>query len=54
LGLNGRQQRALLGVRAKLTLRQFTREPGKIIGLIIGLLFFVPFVLGLSAASGAG
>lgn len=54
LGLNGRQQWALFKVRGKLTLRQFSREPGKLVGVVIAAVILLPIVMGLAAATVAG
>ena len=47
--INWRQQRALLALRGRLTLRQFMREPGQIFGVIVVIAVFVPLFLGLAA-----
>ncbi|MCA9983851.1 MAG: hypothetical protein KDE09_19180 [Anaerolineales bacterium] len=47
--VNWRQQRALLALRGRLTLRQFMREPGQIFGVIVVIAIFVPLFLGLAA-----
>jgi len=54
LGLDAARQRALWRVRVKLTLRQFSRQPGKIVGLVVSALFFVPLVLGAAFGSAIG
>lgn len=51
LGIDAAKQKALLQLRARLTIRQFTNEPGKLVGLLISALFFVPAVLALAVAS---
>lgn len=53
-GINGRQQRALFVVRGKLAMRQFVREPGKLLGLIIAALVFFPLVLGMAVLTVLG
>ena len=47
--LNWRQQRALLALRGRLTVRQIMREPGQIFGVIIVIAIFVPLFLALAA-----
>ena len=46
--VNWQQQRALLKLRGRLTLRQFMREPGKFIGVITVVAIFVPVFLALA------
>ncbi len=53
-GLDAARQQALWRVRVKLALRQFSRQPGKIVGLVISALFFVPLVLGAAFGSAIG
>ncbi len=44
----------LLRLRRKLTWRRFTQEKGRLIGLIIALIVFLPFVVGLAVAAWFG
>ena len=53
-GLNRRTQLALLRLRGRLTLRQYMREPGRFLGVIIAFAFFVPLALGTAVASAIG
>lgn len=53
-GVNRRRLGALLRLRGKLTLRQFTRERGRILGAILALLIFGPMVLGAAVGSAIG
>lgn len=41
-----RQVGALLWLRGKLTVRQFTREKGRIVAAVFLMLFFAPFIIG--------
>lgn len=50
-GINGQRLLALLNLRAKLMLRQYRGEPGRIIVAIFGLLLFLPMTGGLAIAS---
>ena len=52
LGLDAARQRALLRLRARLAMRQFEREPGRMVGFIVFLVIFGPLVLLLAAGSG--
>lgn len=45
---------ALFRLRGKLTLRQFSREPGKIVGAILAAIVFVPLVLGAAVGTTIG
>ncbi len=54
LGLDATRQAALFRVRAKLTLRQFTRQQGRIVGFIVMLVVFTPLVLGAAFGSALG
>jgi len=51
LGLDPVKQMALLRLRARLTVRQFTNEPGRLVGLALSALFFVPVVIAVSVAT---
>lgn len=51
-GLDPAKQRTLLGLRLRLLRRQFEREPGRIVGLVLLLALVGPFVL--LAAIGTG
>ncbi len=51
-GLDSARQRALLGLRLRLTRRQFEREPGKLAGFFVFLVLFGPLVLLLAVGSG--
>lgn len=51
MGLHPAKQMALLRLHARLTLRQFSKEPGRLVGLFLSALFFVPVVLLISAGS---
>ena len=53
-GLDYRTQRALLRLRGRLTLRQYMREPGRFLGVIVAIAFFVPLALGSAIASAIG
>lgn len=54
LGLNAAQQMALLRLRARLTVRRFSREPGSLVGMIILALTIIPAAVGVAAATGIG
>lgn len=51
VGLNGRQLTALLNVRAKLVMRLFWREKGRIVAAFVSLLVFGPLLIGLGMAT---
>lgn len=51
LGLDRPKLEALLRTRARLTIRQFMRESGRLVGLVLGLVFFVPLIAGLAIGS---
>lgn len=53
-GLNPVQQLALFRVRLLLSIRQFSKEPGKMLGLIISALVFIPLSLGAGFGTGFG
>lgn len=46
--------RALVGLRGKLTLRQFTRERGRILGAVFALLIFGPLIAGATFGTAVG
>jgi hypothetical protein len=46
LGLDAPRQAALFRIRATLALRQFTRQRGRIVGLLLTALFFAPLAIG--------
>ncbi|MCI0394127.1 MAG: hypothetical protein L0322_04225, partial [Chloroflexi bacterium] len=46
--------RALLGLRARLTWRQYAREPGRLLTGIIVILSLTPVVIGIGIATAAG
>lgn len=48
------QQIALLRVRMLLSVRQFSKEPGKILGLIISAVVFIPLSIGAGIGTGIG
>lgn len=52
--LNWVQIRTLLKLRGRLTLRQFTRERGRILGAIIVLLVFGPMIIAAAVGSAIG
>jgi len=52
--LNPSQQLALFRVRLLLSVRQFSKEPGKILGLVISAFVFVPISIGAGFGTGAG
>ncbi len=55
LKVNDRSQfNTLWHLRGKLTLRQFSRERGRIIGAAIVIFFFGPIVLAAAIGSGIG
>ncbi len=54
LGLDATRQSALLRVRARLTLRTFMRQRGRIVGLILTALCFAPLILGAAIGSAYG
>lgn len=53
-GINRRRVGALLRLRARLTLRQFTRERGRIVGAVVALLVFGPMVVGAAIGTAIG
>jgi ABC-2 type transport system permease protein len=53
-GLDAGKQAALFRLRARLTWRQFMREPGQIVGLLGFLAIFAPVAVGLGIASALG
>lgn len=54
LGLDAPRLKALLRTRARLTLRQFLRERGRIVGLLLSLFLFVPLILGAAVGTAIG
>lgn len=52
--LNPAQQIALFRVRLLLSMRQFSKEPGKILGLLISALVFIPFSILAGFGTGYG
>lgn len=54
LGLNRRHLWALFRLRAKLTLRQFSREKGRIIGAIVVILVLAPIAVGAAIGTAVG
>ena len=48
------KHRALFKLRGLLTWRRYTSERGRIVGIVIALLFFVPMILGMSFGSWFG
>lgn len=53
-GINRRQLITLLKLRGKLTLRQFTRERGRIISVVLVILVFGPMIVGASIGTTIG
>lgn len=53
-GVDWNQVRALWRLKARLTLRQFTREKGRIFGAILLLLLFTPLVIGAAVLTALG
>lgn len=51
LGLDAEKQKVLFRTRARLTIRQFTREKGRLVGAFIAALFFIPFTLAAAAGT---
>lgn len=54
LGLQPAKQMALLQLHARLTRRQFSGEPGRLVGMVVSALIFVPVVLLVGAGSYMG
>ncbi|MDQ3250566.1 MAG: hypothetical protein M3Q45_15340, partial [Chloroflexota bacterium] len=54
LGLDATRQQALWRVRLLLAVRQFSRQPGKIVGLIVSALIFTPLALGAAVGTTMG
>ncbi len=54
LRLDGDKLAVLLALRRRLALRAFTRQPGKIIGLLVALLIFAPLSLGVAVGTAIG
>ncbi len=52
LGIDWQKQRALLGLRGRLTLRQYSKEPGRIVSALLAALFILPMVLGVAFGTG--
>jgi len=53
LGIDWQKQRALLGLRGRLTFRQYSKERGRIVSAILAALFVLPLVLGAAFGTGA-
>lgn len=53
-GLDRRRVGALWRLKGRLTLRQFSREPGRIIGAVLAVLIFVPLFLAAAVGSAVG
>lgn len=51
LGLDAEKQKMLFRTRASLTVRQFTREKGRLVGAFIAALFFIPLTLAAAAGT---
>jgi ABC-2 type transport system permease protein len=54
MGLNWQQQKELMKLRSKLSLRQFMGEKAKIITALTTIFLLVPFTVGLAIATGVG
>lgn len=54
IGLNWQQQKELMKLRSKLSLRQFMGEKAKIITALTTIFLLVPFTFGLAIATAAG
>ncbi|MBK9049749.1 MAG: hypothetical protein IPL78_02155 [Chloroflexi bacterium] len=52
LGIDWQKQRALLELRGRLTLRQYSKEPGRIVSALLAALFILPMVLGVAFGTG--
>jgi ABC-2 type transport system permease protein len=50
-GLDLAKQRQLLQLRGRLTIRQFTKEPGKLAGFLVFMVFFMPFSIALGVGT---
>lgn len=53
LGIDWQKQKALLGLRGRLTLRLYSKERGRILTAILAALFVLPLVLGAAFGTGA-
>ena len=53
LGIDWQKQKALLGLRGRLTLRLYSKERGRILTAILAALFVLPLVLGVAFGTGA-
>lgn len=53
LGIDWQKQKALLGLRGRLTYRQYSKERGRIVSAILAALFVLPLVLGAAFGTGA-
>lgn len=53
LGINWQKQKALMGLRGRLTIRQYSKEPGRLLNLVISALLVLPVVLGATLGTGA-
>ncbi len=51
-GLDPAKQRALLTLRLRLLRRQFQREPGKMMGFAVFVIFFGPLIIALAVGTG--
>lgn len=54
LGINWQKQKALLGLRGRLTLRQYTKEPGRIVNALVAAVIFLPIAVGVAIGTGVG
>ncbi len=52
LGINWQKQKALLGLRGRLTLRQYTKEPGRIVNALVAAVIFLPIAVGVAIGTG--
>lgn len=54
LGVNWQKQKALLGLRGRLTLRQYSKEPGRIVNALVAAVIFLPIAVGIAIGTGVG
>ncbi|HFC12876.1 MAG TPA: hypothetical protein ENJ56_08540, partial [Anaerolineae bacterium] len=54
LNKSSRKHRTLMRLRGKLTWRRFSKEKGRLIGLIFAVLFILPLTWGMGLATWAG
>jgi len=54
MGFDRRRLKALFYLRGRLTLRQFSGEQGRIVNVLVAVLFILPLVLGAAVATGIG